>query len=262
MAELHLVDIAAVELDEEWDIAVRSNVRSWQPAAREVLQLSTVPDSFKACVDFDRFVREWKQYISWVAEWEDVHGASRRVFAHNDAQYGNLLRLHDVKEGTPDHRQIIVVDFEYSAPNTAAFDIANHFHEWTADYHGPTPQLLDPSRYPTESERKNFYRSYISHSFSPLSTGGEPCPKDTPPGFDMEAEMQRLEAQVRVWSPSSHAMWAVWGIIQAREDLELAAQARATHSVPDEPEFDYLGYAQCRFEGFRREIRALGVLGM
>lgn len=45
-------------------------------------------------------------------------------------------------------------------------------------------------------------------------------------------------------------MWAVWGIVQAREDVE-------GHVV--EPEFDYLGYSLNRFNGFRREIRKLGV---
>lgn len=31
--------------------------------------------------------------------------------------------------------------------------------------------------------------------------------------------MQRLEDEVKIWEPSSHAMWAVWGIVQAKEDL-------------------------------------------
>lgn len=31
--------------------------------------------------------------------------------------------------------------------------------------------------------------------------------------------MELLENEVRVWEPSSHAMWAVWGIVQAKEDL-------------------------------------------
>ena len=77
--------------------------------------------------------------------------------------------------------------------------------------------------------------------------------------LDMEAETCRLEAQIRVWSPASHAMWAVWGIVQAREDLELAAQARTIYGETEESEFNYLAYALCRIEGFRREIRALGL---
>ena len=74
--------------------------------------------------------------------------------------------------------QIIVVDFEYAAPNPGAYDIANHFHEWTTDYNSTTPHLLDSARYPTLAERQNFYRAYL---------GGET-------GLD------ELEAQVDVWS--------------------------------------------------------------
>ena len=159
-----------------------------------------------------------------------------------------------------------MVDFEYAGPNPAAFDIANHFHEWTANYHDPEKaHILDPSLYPNERDRANFYRSYLEHACPPLTTASVP-PATTNGGahaphssLDMTAEAKRLEAQVKVWSPSSHAMWAVWGLVQAREDLELAAKAEADGTQPDRPEFDYLGYTLSRVTGFRREIRALGL---
>lgn len=134
--------------------------------------------------------------------------------------------------------QIIVVDFEYASPNPAAFDIANHFHEWTANYHTEIPHVLHPSRYPTVPERRNFYAAYISHTYPTLSDS------------EQAKMMVDLDTQVRAWSPASHLMWGLWGIVQAREELE---------TNDSEPEFDYLGYAQCRLDGFRREIRALGV---
>lgn len=165
-----------------------------------------------------------------------------------------------------------MVDFEYASPNSAAFDIANHFQEWTANYHGPTPHILEPSRYPSQKERANFYEAYVSHTFPPLTTveadsspgpissaEAEPSSQKLVGETDVENEVRRLEAQVRVWSPATHAMWAIWGIVQAREDLEQAARARTEGGRPDDPEFDYLGYARCRFESFRREIRALGL---
>lgn len=49
------------------------------------------------------------------------------------------------------------------------------------------------------------------------------------------------------------------GLVQAREDLELAVQARATGAPPEPPEFDYLAYALCRIEGFRSEMGVLGL---
>ena len=61
--------------------------------------------------------------------------------------------------------------------------------------------------------------------------------------------MDTLEKQVQLWSPASHAMWAVWSVVQARDAIEA--------DDGGEVEFDYLGYAQCRFEGFQRGLRDL-----
>ena len=137
------------------------------------------------------------------------------------------------------------MDFEYASPNSAAFDIANHFHEWTANYHSNTPHLLEPEAYPTVGERRNFYRSYISQSLAAVDTCSSLSDEE------IEERLVRLDRQVRVCSPASHAMWAVWGVVQAREMVE---------GRDGEPEFDYLGYASCRMECFRREIRTLGLL--
>lgn len=60
-----------------------------------------------------------------------------------------------------------------------------------------------------------------------------------------------LDLQVRVWSPASHAMWAIWGIVQARESIE--------SGDPEISEFDYLSYAKGRMAGFKREVAALGI---
>ena len=65
-----------------------------------------------------------------------------------------------------------------------------------------------------------------------------------------ERELVALGDAVRAWSPSSHAMWAIWGLVQARKDV-------LAHVV--EPDFDYIGYAVCRMAAFYRELAALGV---
>ena len=62
--------------------------------------------------------------------------------------------------------------------------------------------------------------------------------------------MSLLDDQVRYWSPATHAMWTIWAIVQARDDLENGVS---------EPEFEYLAYSQCRMAGFRREIERLGI---
>ncbi|OCH96674.1 kinase-like protein [Obba rivulosa] len=254
MAELHGVDVMAVEgrlppVDGEenrWRVVTEQNVESWLSLARDVLQLPAAPEAVRRSLDLDTFEQEWAQYVQWLHEFETVHGPSRRVFSHNDAQYGNLLRLKTLKPGLPEHHQIIVVDFEYAGLNAAAFDIANHFHEWTANYHSSTPHLLNPALYPNEEQRRNFYCAYLKHDTSAVADG-----TTSELSSLEEAKLQKLEDQVRAWSPASHAMWAVWGVVQAREFLE---------GSDGEPEFDYLGYAQCRIDAFRRDIRALGTI--
>ncbi|KAL0950811.1 hypothetical protein HGRIS_007575 [Hohenbuehelia grisea] len=249
MAELHSVDIEVVEdttpskrgEGKGWEIGAKKNVKSWLSPAREVLALPGVSDEDRKVLDIDDFESQWTRYLKWLSGIDDVNTGSKRVFAHNDTQYGNLLRLAKLKEGVPEHRQIIVVDFEYASPNPASFDIANHFHEWTAAYDSATPHLLDPARYPTPAQRQNFYAAYLAHA----------ARLGAPLIADRKHELALLERQVCAWSPASHAMWAVWGIVQARENVE---------SETKEPEFDYIGYAKCRMEGFRRELAALGVL--
>lgn len=247
MAELHSVKISAVEgplaitsqEGKSWEIGVKRNIKAWLPLAAEVLVHPNMKEEDAAALDLDAFRQKWSRYMRWISHTEKVEGCSRRVFAHNDAQCGNLLRLtRGLPEGTPEHRQIVVVDFEYAAPNPLAFDIVNHFHEWTADYHSSAPHVLHPSRYPTPEERRNFYEAYLAHVDSAS------C------GVVSAASLAQLERQVRIWSPASHAMWAVWGIVQAKDNLE-----RGT----GECEFDYLGYAKCRMQAFSRELEELNV---
>lgn len=140
--------------------------------------------------------------------------------------------------------KLVVVDFEYASPNPLAFDIANHFHEWTADYHSSMPHLLDASRYPTAQQRRNFYQAYLLHAHTPSKT-----PTSEAAG---EARLAKLERQVSVWGPASHGMWAIWGIIQAKDNVEGGLGGTKA-------EFDYIGYAKCRMMNFFHDIATLGV---
>jgi choline kinase len=147
--------------------------------------------------------------------------------------------------------KLIVVDFEYAAANPAAYDIANHFYEWTADYHGPSPHVLSPSNYPTSFERCNFYSSYIRHA---AILAEDPCRDNNDYdkiGGAFSNLMEELDRDVEAWGPASHAGWAIWGIVQAKEDIE---------GKVVEPEFDYAGYARGRMTAFRSELKRLGLI--
>jgi choline kinase len=114
MAELHFVDIEAIEQTSTstrgegkgWEIGVKKNVKSWLAPAAEVLALPSVPDTIRAELDLKAFKEEWDKYMAWLSTVDDVHNGSRRVFAHNDTQYGNLLRLQHPKEFVDEHRQV------------------------------------------------------------------------------------------------------------------------------------------------------------
>lgn len=114
MAELHGVDIDAVEYDAQSAdgpergvrLGVKKNVQLWLPVAREVLALPSAPTEVGENLDLDRFAHEWHLYMQWLHQKEKTEGTGRRVFSHNDAQYGNLLRLRTLKEGQTAHRQV------------------------------------------------------------------------------------------------------------------------------------------------------------
>lgn len=106
--------------------------------------------------------------------------------------------------------------------------------------------MLDLARYPSRTERRTFLTAYLANR----ATTDAPAFSDLSP-VARERELAELEKTVRAWSPSSHAMWAVWGLVQAREDV----QARRT----PQPEFDYVNYARCRMTAFYRELAALGL---
>ncbi|KAK4550427.1 hypothetical protein LTR36_000005 [Oleoguttula mirabilis] len=108
-------------------------------------------------------------------EWLDAqYGGSKRlkeklVFAHNDTQYGNLLRMVPSGESplllpANTHKQLVVIDFEYANANMRGLEFANHFTEWCYNYHDKRkPYGLNASGYPTPEEQDRFVRAYVRH---------------------------------------------------------------------------------------------------
>ena len=106
MAELHSVDIATVEplsCGSSVEIGVWKNVQSWLPPARGVLAHPGISPAIRKELDLDAFQNRWDSYVKWL---KDSRVDARPVFCHNDAQYGNILRLNKAMEGAPDHHQV------------------------------------------------------------------------------------------------------------------------------------------------------------
>lgn len=123
MAELHSVEITVVEgplavrslEGKSWEIGVKKNVKTWLPVAREVLAHPYVDENDRIVLNLDAFVEVWARYLRWLSQVEKAEGASRRVFAHNDAQYGNLLRLAGkLAEGMPEHRRVRICSITFT----------------------------------------------------------------------------------------------------------------------------------------------------
>ncbi|KAJ3154650.1 hypothetical protein HDU89_007889 [Geranomyces variabilis] len=159
---------------------------------------------------------------------EKLHAVeSPLVFAHNDAQYGNILRMRS-------DSSLMIVDYEYSSINYRAYDFANHFCEWAADYHCATPHKMDFTRCPNREEQDHFFNAYID-------AAGE---------TDLSAEERAarcagMRRETHKFMLASHMLWGLWGVMQAGET---------------EIDFDYVGYACERFRQYwkmKDEVMAL-----
>ncbi|KAJ9122437.1 hypothetical protein QFC22_001862 [Naganishia vaughanmartiniae] len=267
MRELHSVDLRALGFEE----GSNSKPTVWQcltdwlgharNVQRQIAEIPTLKDWMNEFGPLDLLEKEIQTYITYVDSNPDRDHGHGSVFSHNDTQYGNLLILDEpLPPSEPPHRKLIVIDFEYASPNPRGFDIGNHFHEWQADYHHPTHNhsLTHHEPYPTMEERSRFYRSYLSVQMS-ARDGKE---KITSEEQIEQERVDALEKEVRLWSPASSVFWALWGMVQAEEQIQ------RTKDVKDEEErakllaseFDYLKYALGRIRMFRREAAELGAL--
>jgi choline kinase len=109
MAELHKVNLDDLEgpSSSGHEDSVKKNVRSWLPHAREVLSLPATQSRLPRTFNIDTFTDQWEKYMQWVSAVEAKEGASPRVLAHNDAQYGNLLRMNPHPHSPEGHRQVL-----------------------------------------------------------------------------------------------------------------------------------------------------------
>ncbi|KAF7731589.1 hypothetical protein EC973_009353 [Apophysomyces ossiformis] len=145
-----------------------------------------------------------------------AHTPSPIVVAHNDTQYGNVLRLDRTGE-------LVVVDFEYAGYNPRGFDIANHFCEWMYDYHSDQPATFRAEKFPTDEEQLRFIEAYLKALDDPHD----------------EAKTKNVQKEVSVWVMGSHLFWGLWGLIQASQS---------------EIDFDYFSYSAQRLKAFRSEL--------
>jgi choline kinase len=73
------------------------------------------------------------------------------------------------------HKQLIVIDFEYAAANVPGQEFANHFTEWTYNYHDQHRSwACNTERYPSPDQQKRFLKAYVEHRPQLARTGSTP----------------------------------------------------------------------------------------
>ncbi|KAK9370199.1 kinase-like domain-containing protein [Lipomyces kononenkoae] len=219
--------------------------------------------------DWKTFMKGVKSYREWLCKAAGGTDAIAKglVFAHNDAQYGNLLRVEPAS-GSPllrpanEHKTLVVIDFEYASPNVPGCDIANHFCEWMSDYHDPDrPQDIHSEKFPTEQDRLRFIESYVTHGLDSYADIDK-----------IDRDIAALNRDVAIWRPAIHLGWCMWGIIsqpvepEPKQDSEGFADeedsAEETHpeaQTLEATEFDYLDYASQKASLFWGDMVNLGI---
>merc|ERR1719316_1731923 len=142
-----------------------------------------------------------------------------KVLSHADVQENNILLTS---------YGLRLIDFEYSGMCYQAFDIANYFVECTIDYlHKQYPYYcVDPTKFPTQQDQRFFCAIYLSEYLE-----WRVLPDD--------ARVDVLLRAVEKFTLASHLIWAFWGIVRCP-------------AGDTSEEFDFLEYAQARWEMYKK----------
>ncbi|WYZ39415.1 hypothetical protein EsH8_III_001329 [Colletotrichum jinshuiense] len=271
MRELHVgIDVLEREKDDgpavlkNWDTWLRNVEKKILAIDDDVRNGTSVfrGRGFVCGVEWSRFKEFYDKYRELVVSAYKGHQGIRErlVFAHNDTQYGNILRMRPDDEKSPllqpanEHKQLVVIDFEYAAANVPGLEFANHFTEWAYDYHHETaPFMCNTTGYPNVQQQRRFLKAYVEHR-PQFPHGGASTPRLTPADGSStpallptsssssiiefmldarvptghwkeeerraeeltEAEVMELYEETRLWRGINSAQWVAWGIIQAK----------------------------------------------
>ncbi|VVC36186.1 Protein kinase-like domain [Cinara cedri] len=138
------------------------------------------------------------------------------VFSHNDLLLTNIILQRDVVKGQP--LNVAFIDYEYAMPNHQAFDIANHFIEFSG--------VQDPgfSLYPNIELQINWLTAYLEEY---LDESLDPN----------DQRVTVLKNQVDMFTIASHLLWTFWALVQTEFS---------------QIDFDYLGYAKSRYDQYNK----------
>lgn len=149
------------------------------------------------------------------------------IMAHCDLLSGNVI-IRDGREHLSDGREVSPVsfiDYEYTTPTPAAFDVANHLSEYVGFD-------CDLNKIPCRSRRRAFIKDYVSayrqYEMPPPQTNGHANGHES---SSSEDDVEHLMDEVDDFRGLPGLYWGIWALIQA------------TISTID---FDYATYANDR----------------
>ena len=163
----------------------------------------------------------------------------RSPFHPTQTQYGNLLRLQPPGASplllpANEHKQLVVIDFEYAGANPRGLEFANHFSEWCYNYHAAPGRAhaCNARAYPQPAEQRRFLHAYAQHR---------------PPGLAATA----AAAALPLGAPASASSVSVFALdARAPSSGGGGAGGEAKAEDPDAEE-------RRRDEATRREVEAL-----
>lgn len=209
-----------------------------------------VKDEDMFLMDYDLFKEKVFGYQDWLFGKYNTNGfAANFKFCHNDTQYGNLLLnknfkhedviLKDKPAGSASIKDsdgnsisslihstsnkkdtdLVVIDFEYGGPNFPAFDLANHFLEWMANYHDvKKPYYLNERNFPNKIQQLNLLKAYVEYDFefpsSNLILDKQLKMNNIKATELIEFEIKKLYNECILWRASVQIYWSIWGLIQ------------------------------------------------
>lgn len=185
-----------------------------------------------------------REHLQSELEWLTTHLAATSssssnplVFAHCDLLSGNVIIEPTPSSASQSRRSsasggseeidsvasVSFIDYEYTCPAPASFDIANHFAEWGGFE-------CDYNVLPTRSVRRAFLREYLqSYSLHLHCTF-------------KEQDLDDLFARVDDFRGVPGFYWGIWALIQSQISLI---------------DFDYASYAEVRlgeYWAWKREV--------
>lgn len=251
VAELHKIDVMEIRGPADhywlWDkiklffkIAAGFNFEGDKKAQLDALHL---PNLFEELHTLQSLLMSFYDELVNSGDLNDYDSgrlhAFEQVLCHNDLLSGNILLYDPSKEknggSSTAKKDVFIIDYEYAAYNFRAFDLANHFNGKSlsaallafltylcilrSEFGGFDFDIVN--EFPSEELRKDFIREYSKGHVNYHNVSDD--------------FVQGFHDITLVLCLASHLMWGSWAVVQAGFTTL---------------EFDYLGYAKLRFDGY------------